>query len=268
MTTPLLIRRVALRPWIAAPLLLLLLASTGAEGGTPSVADQIIEQIVKKFAEVSSLSYTVKRVQTVQDRQQEEKWTFRYRKPDHLRIDYRSPGERRITITSSLLFEYVPEKQYAARADLAKMPPADRGRMIALVMSPFAVPGLSIENPAAFLGRPATVREMKQDGGTVIRLEYRSPHYILHVDPARRALLRTEIFDDKGTLMLRTEAKNLAEIGPGFWLPREIRLTTAGPGGAYVRGVIYLSDMAVNAELPDALFLPPAVPGIRIQDLN
>ncbi|MDH4163167.1 MAG: hypothetical protein OEW15_10830 [Nitrospirota bacterium] len=248
--------------------ILLISTSSHAAASATTVADQIIGQLVKKFASLETLSFTVKRVTTNKNHKTEEKWRFRYRRPNSIRIDYFVPSERLVLVNDDSLYEYIPATRSLSQIHLKKLPPFEKSQLINKVLAPVAVPGLTIENAADLHNNPVQVSQVMFDGHNAIRMEYSDPKHIIYIDPAQTSLLRAEIFDSEEHLILRTSAKQFTEIFAGFWIPREIQVIYGAREGGATKSVIYLSDYMANHELPASLFLPPTIPNIKAKELN
>jgi len=259
-------RMAAATVWVVC--LLMLFGREPAAAATDSVSEQIVEQLVNKFSSLSTLTYSVKRVSEVKGRPFEEKWSFRYRKPNSLRIQFESPLERLIILGPDACFEYIPSQGLASRITLSQLSVEKSSQALAGIMSQIAVPGLAVEQHRSFQRQPAEVSRVTREGNNVIRMEYASPKYILDIDPVRIALMHSELFDQSGALIMRTDAKRFIEVAAGFWMPREIHIVYGNPEG-FSTSTIYLSDFMVNKKLSDDLFREPSLPSsVRIKNLN
>jgi len=206
-----------------------------------------------RFLNVDTLSYTVKRVSTLKNKQNEEEWTFRYKKPKYVRIDYQVPYERLIVLDEQALFEYIPALKKAVRTDLTSKSKNKAVQTIAGVMSHVSVDGLRVGNYEELEKKAVSVRKVTWAGADAYLVEGADPRYVMYIDDAKKVLLHSEIYDKKGGLVIRAEASRFIEAAKDFWMPKEIKITYNTPEG-FVQSKILLRDIKVNEMIPGELF--------------
>lgn len=247
-------------------LLCVVLAAVGT-GRLASAADAdagtLFREVEERFADLSALSYSVKRVSESRAVRAEERWTFRFAKPDRVRIDYREPHERIIIIDAESLWEYIPELRKAVRTDLTRLDKDKRGRLVAEVMARVSIDGLRLAKFDELEKKAVRVRKVSWSGADAFLIEGADPRYAVYIDRQKKTLLRTEIYDRKGGLTLRTEASSFVEAAQNFWMPREVRATYATQAG-FVQSTAALSDIKINDVVTDDLFRFSAPKGVEV----
>lgn len=244
-------------------LLLLVLPGTGRAGtGGPS-AGELFREIEERFDRVASLSYKVKRIAGTKTSTSEEQWTFRYRKPDLVRVDYTSPLDRVIIVGNGVLWEYIPKARKAARTMLSALPQEKRERTVSQVLTHVNVDGLRLGRYAEMEKKAVSVKAVAIGGAQAYMVEGADPRYVVHIDRDRGVLLRSEVFDDRGSLVMRTEASRFVEVGPRFWMPREIRATYATQAG-FLQSTVLLSEHKVDAAIPDSIYQFTVPQGVEL----
>lgn len=244
----------------------LLIAGTAARGndaGGEPAARALFQQVEDRFLNADTLSYTVKKVSVSRKMRTEERWVFRYKRPDLVRIDYQSPHERSVIINSSLLWEYIPQLRKAAKTDLSALTAEQKARKVAEVMAHVSVDGLRLGNFENMAKNARSVKIALWSGKPVQAVEGADPRFAVYIEKERSVLLRTEIYDRKGNLVIRTEASRFMEAAPGFWMPQEIR-ATYGTKEGFVQSAITLQDIAVNTSLADELFRFAVPKGVEV----
>ncbi len=221
----------------------------------------VVEQ---RFLNVDTLSYTVKKVSTLKSKQNEEEWVFRYKKPRSVRIDYQVPHERLIVLDEQALFEYIPALKKAVRTDLTSKSKNKAEQTIAGVMSHVSVEGLRVGNYEELEKKAVSVRKVTWAGADAYLIEGTEPRYVMYVDKVKNVLLRSEIYDKKGGLVIRTEASRFIEAAKDFWMPKEINITYTTPEG-FVQSKILLRDIKVNEMIPGELFHFSAPKGTEVE---
>jgi len=250
------------KPWSRArqifPVLGLLLLSSRTAGAEPAPtsavarAEHLFALVEQRFEAMQTLQYTVERTTQSARQQMQERWQFRYRQPGDIRIDYQSPQDRLILITPASLVEYLPTMRKAMRTDLARLSAADRAARVGGVLARVAVEGLRVGDVHAMLARVRRVVPDTRQAGA-LWVEGEGPRFRVLVDPARRVVLATELWDARGDIKLRTTAEELLEALPGQWFPQ--RLTAIfGTAEGTVTSTVHLGDIHVNAALPPTLF--------------
>jgi outer membrane lipoprotein-sorting protein len=226
-------------------------------------AGTLFRGVEQRFLNVETLSYTVKKISTLKNKQSEEEWVFHYKKPGYVRIDYQVPHERLIILDGKTLIEYIPVMKKAMRTDLTALSKEKADRIVADVMSHVSVDGLRVGNYGELEKKVVSVRKTTWAGADAYLIEGADPHYLMYIDKMKNALLRTEIFDKKGGLVIRTEASRFIEAVKDFWMPRDIHITYNTPEG-FVQSKILLQDIKVDGKIPGELFLFNAPKGTTV----
>ncbi len=226
-------------------------------------AGALFRGVEQRFLNVDSLSYTVKKVSTLQKKQNQEQWVFHYKKPNLVRIDYQAPHERLIVYDEKSLFEYIPALKKAMRTDLTVKSKSKAAQLVSGVMTHVSVDGLRVGNYDEMEKKAVSVKKVTQAGGEAFLVEGADPRYAMYIDGTRQVILRSEIYDAKGTLVIRTEASRFLEAAKGFWMPREIHITYNTPDG-FVQSTVLLQDIRVNDTLSDELFSFNAPKGTEV----
>ena len=246
-----------------AALLVVCPAVPVSASGSEQAARTLFQRVEDRFLNADTLSYTVKRVTASTKMKTEERWVFRYQKPDRLRIDYQSPHERIIVMDGATLWEYIPQLKKAAKTDLAALHPGQKEQKISEVMAHVSIDGLRLGNFDGMAKNARSVKNALWSGTQVQVVEGADPRYAVYIDKERTVLLRTEIYDRKGNLVIRTEASRLTEAAPGFWIPQEIHATISTKDG-FIQSAITLQDFRVNASFADDLFRFVVPKGVEV----
>lgn len=226
---------------------------------------ELFNRVEERFTAITSLSYTVKRSASSNQQVAKDRWLFRFKSPDKIRIDYLEPYSRLIVTDSTTLMEYLPTARKAIKTNLAAIAPEDREKFLIGVFKRVSVDGLRLGNYQEMLQRAVKVSDVNLGERRAWLVEGRNPSYLLFIDQEKSVLLKTEIYDADGQLILRTESTELFELAPGFWFPREIRSSTRASAGFY-KTTVKLSDIKVNEVTADQTFqfYPPAGVDITI----
>ncbi|HHX40915.1 MAG TPA: outer membrane lipoprotein-sorting protein [Armatimonadetes bacterium] len=81
--------------------------------------------------------------------------------------------------------------------------------------------------------------------------DQRTKKTLLYVDPAKKVLVRRELYRPDGSLKARFTYLNPKQVAPGIWLPTRI---TVHNGAGELGGVTTYSNFRVNTGLADTLF--------------
>jgi outer membrane lipoprotein-sorting protein len=223
-----------------------------APTGVVARAAHLFGAVEQRFEAIQTLQYTVERTTQSTRQQMQERWLFSYRKPGDIRIDYQSPQDRLILVTPANMVEYLPAVRKALRTDLARLPAAERSARAGGVLARVAVEGLRVGDVRALLARVQRVTpDARQAGAQWV--EGAGPRFRILVDPARQAVLATELWDAHGDIKLRTTAEDFVEAAPGQWLPQRLS-AVFGTADGTVTSTVRLSGIRVNAALDPALF--------------
>ncbi len=240
--------------WIV--LFLSLVAAAAAETAPPTAeaAVALAREIEARFAACPTLRYQVACVTGNGRQSQTERWTFAYQAPDQIRIDTHEPLARMIVIGPEESWEYVPQARQALRTDLAKLSADEKAQRLAAVSARVAVDGLHPGTLPADLPQ-ASVSPL--DSGWW-RLEWAAPRMCFDLDPARKVVVRSEVFTSANKLAVRTETADFREVAPGFWFPGQIRCTYERDG-SFIQRQIQLDQIEIGLALPadTSRFSPP-----------
>lgn len=226
-------------------------------------AGELFRRVEERFLNLSTLSYAVKRTSVSSTQNTEERWIFRFRKPDLVRIDYQTPHERMLIANRDTLWEYIPSLKKAVRTDMAAMTGEKREQMIAEVMAHVSVDGLRLGRYGEMEKKAVRVKAVQWPGGSDVYLvEGADPRYTVYIDRSKAVLLRTEIYDRKGGLVIRTEASRFIEAAKGFWMPQEIRSTYTTQAG-FMQSTVVLQNIRVDEPMDEDPFSFSAPKGVE-----
>lgn len=228
---------------------------------SPSAAE-IFALVDAPYTRVSTLGYSVRRTVTGNGTSGEDQWTYRWRRPDSVRVDYVGPYERTIILAGGQVVEYIPAARKAVITDLPR-DPASAGELIRSVMGRLSVDGLRVGDAANLAARTTAVREAREGGREVYLLEGARPRYAMTVDRERLVLTRMEVYDAKDDLVLKTESSDFLSAGAGLWLPRRIKVQYRSEAG-YVTSVFSIRDARADAALSDELFRFERPAGVEV----
>lgn len=228
----------------------------------PSAAE-LFKKVEDRFAGLQSISYSVKRFSTSKQQAAGDRWLFRFKSPDKVRIDYLEPYNRLIVTDGASLLEYLPSAGKALKTDLASLSPQKRAMVLSGAFGRVSVDGLRLGNYQEMLRRAVKVTPARVGDNKAWLVEGANPRYRVYIDQEKAVPLKTEIYDADGELVLRTEASSLYQAAPGFWLPREIASTTRAPDGFY-KTALSLSEVRVDEAIADRVFRFELPAGVEI----
>jgi outer membrane lipoprotein-sorting protein len=229
-------------------------APAGAQStNLPQQAAELFAGVEQRFEAVQTLQYTVNRTSRAGSHSLTDRWTFRYQKPDLLRIDYEIPQEHVLIRNRQVLWEYIPAARKALRTDLSKLSDAEQAKLIAQVFARVAVSGLRPGNFNAMAERTTRIQPATNAQAAVATIEGADPKFFVQIDVTRKALLRTELYNANGEVMLTTMAGQFLEVVPGFWVPQTIQITQREKDALAVSTLTF-SNIKVNEALPAEVF--------------
>jgi outer membrane lipoprotein-sorting protein len=237
-------------------LLLFVIATTRPVCGQDKIDRSVVEKLFReteaRFDSAQSLQYTVSKTTRMDRRTVEERWTLFYEQPDLLRVDYHQPIERLLVMNAEDMWEYIPAARKAVRTRLSKLSDEKRTTLLASVLGRVSVDGLRLGDYRDMIQRAVSVRTTGTNSETYI-VEGQDPRFVVEIDASRHALLRTEIYDTKGKLKIRTVSSAFSEIISGFWFPSRIQATYWSAGG-YVVSDFSLIEAQVNGIIAPPTF--------------
>ena len=241
--------------------LFLSLAATAAEktAPTPELAVALAQEIEARFAALPALRYQIECTTHNGQQSQIERWAFAYQAPDRIRIDYYEPLARTVLIGPDETWEYVPRARKALRTDLSKLSASEKAQRIAAVSARVAVDGL---HPGTLPAELPQASVSPLDPGWW-RLEWAAPRICFDLDPARKVVVRSEVFTSENRLAVRTEAADFREAAAGFWLPGQIRCTYERDS-SFVQRQIQLDQIDVGLPLSAETFRFSPPDGVEI----
>lgn len=228
------------------------------ESPTPQDVLDLLDEIESRFVSMNSLSYQVDCVSQGEQQTMTERWRFIYQAPGYIRLDYQVPDARLIIVNPSEMWEYLPQAGAARRTNLARLSPKAQMDTLRQVLARVEVDGL---RPGRLTVRAKDFKGVTRPSANpaLWRIDGGKPRICFEVDPVQQTVRKTEVYDKKGNLLLRTEASDFVEAEEGWFLPRQIRCTY-GAKDVFVSRRFTLSDIKVNAPLDASLFTfdPPA----------
>jgi len=238
----------------------------GAEAAAPDAAGLVARHLAR-FSAMASLTLRVERQTTRKGKTSTERWTLRQKGTSLARVDYEFPVRRHIVANERELWEYLPTARKAARTDLAAMAPEPRQALLRRVLARVAVEGLRFDpgGPDAELRYVARVRLGGREAHCIeCRRRGKAGARAVRgwLDAERLVLLRCEFLDPRGQILAECEASRVFEAAPGLWLPRRLTMKHLGTRG--FTQVTTLQRVAVDAELPDALFTFRVPEGVEV----
>lgn len=228
----------------------------------PSAAE-LFQRVEERFVRLKSISYSVKRFSTSKQQSAGDRWLFRFKSPDKVRVDYLEPYSRLIVTDGASLLEYLPSARKALVTELASVSPQKRAMVLNGAFGRVSVDGLRLGNYQEMLRRAVKVTQARVGENKAWLVEGANPRYLVFIDQEKAVPLKTEIYDAGGELVLRTEASSLYQAAPGFWLPREIASTTRAPDGFY-KTALSLSEVRVDEAIEDQVFRFDLPAGVEI----
>lgn len=230
-----------------------------ADGNEPSVAD-LFARMNNQWNQLTALSYTVTRASEAGTQVVEEKWDFKLKTPDRIKIEYYTPTRRVLIIDGATMWEYIPAAKKAMRTDLGAKNADERARLIAGVLGHVSVDGLRIGDYADMLTRVTTVT---QDVHGVVTVTGDGPKFVLQMDGKQNALLHTEFYTAEGELRIQTDASGFVQVTPELWFPQNITVLCRSKE-ALIRSEINLSNIRANDEPSDDIFQFTAPKGVDV----
>ncbi len=212
-------------------------------------AEALFKSVEKQFDDLSSLSYTVKKTTVYNTNSQEEKWSFFYRKPNHIRIESSLPHERILVINDKHMLEYIPKIQKALRTDFKKLSEIEKNNQIANIMARVAISGLRMGNYSELVEKSTSVNT----SGTTHTIKGENPQFEIKIDGKKKAVLQTVLYKEDNSMKIRTKSSDFIKTKSNTWFPRRIATTHPYQDGFILTNYL-LSDIETNKKLPDGLF--------------
>lgn len=228
--------------------------------GEDATAKKLFEEMNKSFENLAALSYTATRTTISGTKSIEEKWDFRLKAPGLIKIEYYRPDRRLVIIDDATLWEYIPAAKKARRTDFATMKENDKAELVASVMSHVAIDGLRIGDYSKLLAGVTKVTEGKDN---IYVIEGQKPKFVIHVNGEKKILLHSEFYNDKGELIMKTDASQFAEAVPGFWFPKNIDAVYRTENGM-IKSAIVMSNVRANDNPADMIFKFTPPEGVKV----
>ncbi len=225
-------------------------------------AKDLFELMNNRFSGLTSLSYTVNRVTTSGKQTVNEKWDFKLKAPALIKVEYYNPVHRHLIINESCTWEYIPAAGKALRTDLAAMPLERKTKTVMSILTHVSVDGLRLGDYSGMLPRVTSVSQGNDNITVVIG---RDPKFVVHADSEKGTLVHFELYDEKGDLVMQTEASRFIKAGTDFWFPQDIMAIYRTDKGL-VKSRSSISNIRVNETLDDELF--QLVPPEGVQVIN
>ena len=222
----------------------------------------LFKQVEDRFDLVQSLQYTVERASGRAMAESKERWRFSFVNPSKLRVDYEAPLERLIVMNEEVFWEYIPAARKAAKTDLTRLSDLEKQKLVSMTMARLSIDGLRMGNYQTMLDRVVSVKSLDRDPNIVV-VEGEKPRFVLKIDKAKKALVQTEIYDEKGLLQVITRAKGFSEVAPGYWWPEEIAAEYETDKGVLIARV-HFSEIHVNETIPEKQFTYTPVAGVQV----
>jgi len=124
-----------------------------------------------------------------------------------------------------------------------------------------AIPGLRLGGYEEMSQRAISVKPVRWEGVDAYLIEGANPRYAIYIDPKREVLLRTEIYDKNGQLVMRADSSDFIEVSQGFWFPKVIK-STYGAAAGFMTTEIKLSEIKADEPLALDLFRFHAPTGV------
>lgn len=242
--------------------MLFLLGTNAAVAAGPSAAE-LFEQVETRFNRLNTLSYQVKRTASSQKQRSEDQWQFRYSKPDMTRIDYHVPEERILFFDGTTLVEYLPTAKKALRTNISTLSGEQRNATLQGAFERIAIPGLRLGAYEEMSQRASNVKAVRWEGVDAFLVEGANPRYSVYIDPKRHVLLRTELYDKSGKLVLRADAFDFVEVSRDFWFPKEIKSTFGTPTG-FLSTSVKFSEIKADVPITADIFRFHAPTGVIV----
>lgn len=244
--------------------LILSLSVYGEESGkgSPSTSEQDLKVPLEKISEIlktleepyrdmKSISYNAERKRTTLKGKMEDSWSFIYRAPSDIRIEYRSPERRVVIINARDMWEYLPGQRVAMHTDLGNKSQSEKDAAVAKVLARIAVSGLRPGNYDHLLSQ-VTSSEM---AGDILTIEgKKAPRFLLKIDTRKNALLVSEVYDANGKLKLKTTCSEHKRVDKSVWMPGKVVVVTRG-NDQYVTDQVYVSEATFEHEFRDDQFV-------------
>lgn len=218
-------------------------------------ARDLFELMNNRFSGLTSLSYSVNRVTTSGKQAVEEKWDFKLKAPAQIKVEYYNPVHRYFMINESNTWEYIPAAKKALKTDLAAMTLEKKAETVASILAHVSVDGLRLGDYSKMLARVTSVSQ-NNDNMTIVSGE--NPKFVVHADSEKGTLIHFELYDEKGDLVMQTDASQFIKAGSDFWFPQEI-MALYRTGKGLVKSRSSISNIRANETLADELFqfIPP-----------
>lgn len=226
-------------------------------------AKGLMQQVEARFTAIKSLRYTAERTVKGPAGSAKEVWFFSYAEPGSFRIECRQPVERILVANHNTFWEYVPAIRKVMKTDLSAMTEDERRQFLAGILARVAIEGIRIGKYDDLAQRAVSVSRPAPTGG-VVRIEGANPRYVMELDTENRVLKRTEMYDDKGECLVRTETSDFVEILSGLWYPTVVRIECKTDKGI-VTSEVRFRGIEANKPLPEGSFEFKVPRGVTVE---
>lgn len=230
-------------------------SSSGNARATDSLpsAEVLFERTDAPYARMEQFSYRVKRTIVSPKQTTADEWVFSFKKPDKMRFDYRQDFDKVIALDGTYAVEYIAPVAKAMKTNLTRLSTQERTAHLAGLTKRLTVDGLRIGDASQLAKRAVRVERRTAPGGDLLVVEGADPKYVIGVDASHAVIRLWEMFDRKGSLLMRTETSGLLQAGPDFWVPEEIRSSYKTKEGPVTITVI-LSEARTDIVQPASFF--------------
>lgn len=226
-------------------------------------AQKLFKSVNNRFLDLKTLAYTVNRTSRMDGAELKERWSFLYQRPACFKFDYQKPHARQIILNDDDFWDYNPSIPKTKHINLAKLAPRERKEILADIALRISLNGFFLDHFQEIL---KNVSAITTNAEGICLIQGTNPCFSVQLDPQKKILISTEIYDKKGELILRTAASRFTEVKTGLWFPREINSTHMLKDG-YVQIKVTLENIRVNEKFPAGTFkFKPTTNTIVIQN--
>ncbi len=187
---------------------------------------------------------------------------FQYLAPDRFRIDYLQPTARTIVYNPQECIEFVPTLSKAVRTSFADSNTELKTEIRQAVLSRVAIHGL---RAGRLMPLVENMTRIYTNSANQIVIQGKAPPFSIHIDPAMKVIVRTEIRKANGDLKIRTRSSRFKNVTMDIWIPRKIEVTRPSEQGR-VTEITTLSNLRCNSEPSPGLFQIELSPEVKIHN--
>ncbi len=213
----------------------------------------IIGGVNSKFELIKTMSTNVVRTSFKGNTTVKESWSYYFKKPDKLKVEYKEPHERLLVLNGNSFIEYIPKIKKARVIDLSDYDAKEKASFYQQVFARVSLLGLRLGNMKK--GR-VSIKKVRFDEFDAFFIDSKKPDYQLWIDIKTNALLRHVVYNGNGEVMMSTQGADFKMFKGNILLPQKVKavLPDLEKKGEMITSDMSLNNLRVNEGISDTVF--------------